>query len=130
MNQSPMLGAGFVSPLPYLNYDWLMMDEVASLPTLNQLRDYVHRELCKQDALEPSQTPLQQWLIMRSSRPCGLFFQISGPRQMRAYAVWAGEENRILFYDSNSLRYAEVKLSEAPDPASLADLISPTNKAS
>jgi hypothetical protein len=34
--------------------------------------------------------------------------------------VWAGEENRVLFYDSSGLRFAETRLSEAPDPVKLA----------
>ena len=35
-------------------------------------------------------------------------------------AVWAGEENRILFYENSGERFAEVSLSEAPDPMLLA----------
>jgi hypothetical protein len=38
---------------------------------------------------------------------------------MRNYAVWAGEENRILFYDNSGERFAEVRVSEAPDPLRL-----------
>jgi hypothetical protein len=39
---------------------------------------------------------------------------------VKTYAVWAGEEDRILFYDSNGQRFGEVRLSEAPDPRKLA----------
>jgi len=35
--------------------------------------------------------------------------------------VWAGEENRILFYDSSGLRFAEVRLSEGPDPLKMVE---------
>jgi hypothetical protein len=38
---------------------------------------------------------------------------------VKAYALWAGEEHRLLFYDSTGLRYAEVRLSESPDPIKL-----------
>jgi hypothetical protein len=34
--------------------------------------------------------------------------------------VWAGEEGRILCYNSSGVRFAEVRLSEAPDPRKLA----------
>ena len=34
--------------------------------------------------------------------------------------IWAGEENRILYYNCNGERVAETKLSEAPDPTALA----------
>lgn len=91
------------------------MDTVADLPTLDALRGHVLQMLCARDKLDPGQTPLHQAVITRSGRPCGLFFQIQGPRLVKAYAVWAGEENRILFYDSSGVRFAQTRLSEAPD---------------
>ena len=93
---------------------------VASLPTLEELRKHVLQTLCANDRLDPAQTPLRQSVILRRGKPCGLFFQAQGPRQLKTYAVWAGEENRILFYDCTGERFAEVKLSDAPDPANLA----------
>ena len=38
---------------------------------------------------------------------------------LRTYAVWAGDEDRILFYNAAGARFAEVHLSEAPDPRTL-----------
>ena len=96
------------------------MDTVVCLPTLDVLRDHVRTILCSHDQLDPAQTPLHQALITRSGRPCGLFFQVQGPRQVKTYAVWAGEEDRILFYDSTGQRFAQSRLSEAPDPLKLA----------
>jgi hypothetical protein len=93
---------------------------IVSLPTLEELRKYVLEELCLLDRLDPGQTPLYQGLVTRQGRPCGLFFQVQGPRQVKAYALWAGEENRIFFYDSKGLRLAEKKLSDGPDPLKLA----------
>jgi hypothetical protein len=91
-----------------------------SLPTLEKLRLHVHQTLCAHDQLDPKQTPLHQARIVRCGKPCGLFFQVQGPRLLKTYAVWAGEENRILFYDSTGLRFAEVKLCDGPDPLELA----------
>ena len=96
------------------------MDAVVSLPTLEELRRYVLDTLCSHDRLDPSQTPLRHALIQRRGRPCGLFFQAQGPRRLQTYAVWAGEEGRILFYDATGDRFAEARLSEAPDPRQLA----------
>jgi hypothetical protein len=96
------------------------MKEVACLPTLAALRRHVHEILCRHDLLDPQQAPLQQSLITRRDRPCGLFFQVEGPRLLRNYAVWAGEEHRILFYNSCGERVSETRLAEAPDPRSLA----------
>jgi hypothetical protein len=96
------------------------MNAVAALPSLDALRQHVLQVLCSHDQLDPAQTPLRQALIMRSGRPCGLFFQVQGPRLLKTYAVWAGEENRVLFYDSTGLRFGETRLSEGPDPLKLA----------
>ncbi len=93
---------------------------VASLPTLDELRSHVLHVLCANDRLDPAQTPLWQAVILRRGKPCGLFFQAQGPRQLKTYALWAGEENRILFYDCTGVRFAEHKLSDAPDPRKLA----------
>lgn len=96
------------------------MDTVASLPTLDELRQHVLRTLCAHDNLDPDQTPLHQALITRSKRPCGLFFQVQGPRLLKTYAVWATEEHRVLFYDSTGARFAVTRLSESPPAARLA----------
>jgi hypothetical protein len=92
------------------------MDPVASLPTLDALRQHVLTILCQHDQLDPTQTQLLQSVVTRSGRSCGLFFQVQGPRMVKAYAVWAGEEGRILFYDSHGRRFAQTRLSEGPDP--------------
>ena len=91
-----------------------------STPTFEALLAYVHCSLCQREKLDPEQTPLKQSVVRRSGRVCGLFFQVEGPRLLRGYAIWASDENRILFYDSAGERTAEVHLSEAPDPTRLA----------
>jgi hypothetical protein len=91
-----------------------------ALPTLDKLRRHVLHTLCAHDQLDPSQTPLHQSLIVRAGKPCGLWFQVQGPRMLKTYAVWAGQEDRILFYDSTGLRFAETRLSEGPDPLAVA----------
>jgi hypothetical protein len=96
------------------------MDTVACLPTLDGLRAHVLKVLCEHERLDLSQTPLHESVVTRSRRPCGLFFQVHGPRLVKAYAVWAGEEDRVLFYDSTGRRFAQTRLSDAPDPLRLA----------
>jgi hypothetical protein len=95
------------------------MKEVATLPTLNLLRVHVLHILCRTDCLDPAQTPLQQALITRRGRPCGLFFQVQGPRLLKNYAVWAGDENRVIYYNCNGERFAETRLMQGPDPRTL-----------
>jgi hypothetical protein len=93
---------------------------VVALPSIDELRQHVLRTLCAHDQLDPQQTPFFQGLVKRSGRPCGLFFQAQGPRQVRTYALWAGEEDRILFYDGTGQRFAETRLCDGPDPRRLA----------
>lgn len=100
--------------------DLRRMASVASLPTLDDLCRFVRETLCRHDGLDPSQTPLTHATLRRCGRPCGLFFQAQGPRLLRTYAVWAGEENRILFYDCKGVRFAETRLMDAPDPLKIA----------
>lgn len=92
--------------------------EVVSLPTLEGLCRYVSEVLCRHDQLDPEQTPLTRTVLVRSGRPCGLYFVSQGPRRVVSYAVWAGEEGRILFYDSHGQRFATARLGESPDPRS------------
>ncbi len=95
------------------------MQTTLALPTIPELRKHVLEVLCEHDQLDPYQTPLSQALITRSNRPCGLYFQVRGPRSLKTYAIWAGEEHRILFYSSTGERFAETRLSDSPDPSRL-----------
>src|SRR5262245_48529432 len=96
------------------------MDAVAALPTLDELRQHVLTVLCAKDNLDATQTPLHQATILRKGKPCGLFFQVQGPRLLKTFAVWTGEEHRILFYDSTGVRFAQTQLSDGPDTLKLA----------
>lgn len=93
---------------------------VLPLPTVEAIRDYVRSMLCRHEQLDSREAVLRQAKISRNGNGCGLMFQMSGPRLMRSYAVWAGAENRILFYDSSGVRFAETKITNGPDPAALA----------
>ena len=97
-----------------------MVEQLISLPTFEALRHYVHEMLCAHDQLAPAQTPLTQAVVQRSGRPCGLFFQVTGPRLLRNYAVWSLADRRIIFYDSTGARFAVARLQQSPDLASMA----------
>lgn len=84
---------------------------VRSLPGVDDLRKYVH-----ETSIDPQQAPLQHFRITRRDRLCGFYFQVNGPRSLKVHAIWAGDENRILFFDSTGTRYAETRLSESPEP--------------
>ena len=87
-----------------------------SLATLAALRRFVHETLCRRLDLDARYTPLQEFPLQRKGRMCGLFFQLRGPRLVKAYAVWSAEDNRILFHNARGERIAEAWLSDGPDP--------------
>jgi hypothetical protein len=72
---------------------------------MDALRRHVRQTLCARDGLDAGQTPLHEAVIRRAGLPCGLFFQVRGPRLLTGYAVWAGPERRILFYDAAGERF-------------------------
>ena len=91
------------------------MESVITLPDLDNIKQHIHEKLCLRENLDPNTTPLKINKITRSGKTCGLFFEIKGPRMVRCYALWAGDEERILFYDSAGQRFAETKVHEGPD---------------
>ncbi len=91
-----------------------MTPAVVACPGLDELAAFVHRVLCDKDALDPAQTPIFQTPLERAGRPCGLVFHVEGPRRLRGSALWAADDDRIIFYDSAGSRFHEVKLSESP----------------
>ena len=99
-----------------------MESSVVALPTAESLTRFVRDMLCSHDRLDPVQTPVFRTTITRRGRVCGQLFHVQGPRLLKTSAIWAGEEHRILFYDSTGARFGEVKLSEGPElaPASHA----------
>jgi hypothetical protein len=94
-----------------------MSEAVVALPTFDALAGFVHQALCQQDALDPDQAPLFRTPLTRAGRPCGVAFHVQGPRLLRTSAVWAADDDRIVFYDSTGQRVRAVRLSEAPDIA-------------
>ena len=92
---------------------------VIAAPTVATLEEYVQNRLCEHHRWEAVQTVVKRHLIRRSHQVCGLLILIEGPRAHKSHAIWAGLENRVIFYDTMGQRFAEVQLSEAPDPALL-----------
>lgn len=94
-------------------------ENVLPLRSVEEIREHVRRVLCERDRLDCAQVELRQAKLTRQGKPCGLMFQVNGPRLLRTYAVWAGEEDRILFYESTGSRFAETKLIDGPTPAEI-----------
>src|SRR2546426_673002 len=91
-----------------------MESSVVALTTPEALNRFVRDMLCSHDRLDPVQTPLYRATLTRRGCPCGMMFHVEGPRLLKTSAIWAGDEHRILFYNSTGARFSEVKLSEGP----------------
>lgn len=96
-----------------------MMESVVALPNRTDLRRFVRQVLSDHDRLDPSQCPFFEAVMTRSGRVRGLVFELQGPRLMRSRAIWSADEHRLLFYDTVGMRFADVQLSEEPDPAKI-----------
>ena len=92
-----------------------------ALFSLDELREYVHRTLCRRENLLAEQSPLGELPLMREGRNCGIQFIVQGPRAVRLSAIWASDLNVIYFYDARGERYLKVslryRLTKAADAA-------------
>jgi hypothetical protein len=91
-----------------------MADAVVACASFEELSEYVRQSLCEQDALDPNLTPFYRALVQRRGRPTGVVFHVEGPRMLRTSAVWAADDDRIVFYNSTGQRVRTVTLTEAP----------------
>lgn len=87
---------------------------------LEQLRGYVERTICAQNELEVGAFPLIERLLLRGGAPCGMYFCLHGPREVRLTAIWEMDRNTVLFYGSSGDRLAKVRLQPGLDPPTLA----------
>jgi hypothetical protein len=87
---------------------------VYSTTSLLDLEQFMLRELCEQEKLDIQQVKKQRSMMRQGSEITGLIVRVEGPRLMRSQAIWASQENRILFYNSAGQRFAVVKLADSP----------------
>ncbi len=91
-----------------------MLTRLQKMESLGDLRQYVHESLCEQNELERGAFPMTERILLRSGKPCGVYFCLHGPRSAKFSAIWETECNRILFYGSTGERLSKVQLVEAP----------------
>ena len=88
-----------------------MLNTTATLPTLDELRQYVHAQLCAKESLLEDQFITQEEPLLMRGSVCGRQFQLHGPRSIRLGAIWANDKNLIYFYDTQGERYLRVQLT-------------------
>ena len=91
-----------------------MVTSSAVIQTLDDLRIYVKNILCLESQLELEAFPLTERILIRSDRPCGLFFCLHGPREVKLTAIWETQRNTVLFYGQTGERFHKIQLVEAP----------------
>jgi hypothetical protein len=91
-----------------------------SIQTIDELRRFVQQTLCEKHVLDPKQFPMEEAILTRAGRPCGLYFCQNGPRLLRAHAVWDGLRDVVAFYDASGARFNTVWLTNGPKPEHLA----------
>ncbi|HEX3655936.1 MAG TPA: hypothetical protein VHV55_09025 [Pirellulales bacterium] len=91
-----------------------MSDRAESINSLDELSRYVHHTLCDRERLEPGAFAFSERILVRSGRPCGIFFRLRGPRAVQSTAIWDCDRNTVLFYDSSGQRFETVRLATTP----------------
>ena len=94
-----------------------MMPECVRLDNLDDLRHYVHSQLCHQNELEINAFRMTERILVRGDRPCGIYFCLHGPREVKVTAIWETDHNSILFYGETGERRARLSLHHAPQLA-------------
>ena len=92
-----------------------MFESTIRLANNYEIRKFVAETLSRFESLDPTQFPLEQRVLTRSGRPCGLYFSLHGPREVKLTAIWEAEGNTILFYGADGCRMQRIQLLEPPD---------------
>jgi hypothetical protein len=81
---------------------------------LADLRTFVYATLCGRDQLEPDNFRMSETVLLRAAKPCGMYFCLYGPRQVKYTAIWETDRNTILFYGPGGERFCRSQLIAAP----------------
>ena len=84
------------------------------LENLDDLREFVNETICYQEHLEIGAFQMTERILVRCGDPCGIYFCIHGPRQVKFTAIWETDGNTVLFYGSTGERTLKTQLTDAP----------------
>lgn len=84
------------------------------IQSMDELRQLVQETLCLRHSLDPSQFAMNEFLLRRRGRPCGVYFCQHGPRLMTAHAIWDADWHVLAFYDASGARFQKIVLSGGP----------------
>jgi len=84
------------------------------IDNLDDLREYVSATLCEHYELQTGAFQMTERMLLRSGKPCGIYFCLHGPRLTKFSAIWETDRNQILFYGAAGERFQKTQLIEAP----------------
>jgi len=96
--------------------------ETGTLRTLDDLREFIHNQLCEKENLLAEQFRLRELALMQGDKVLGLQFSVRGPRQILLGAIWTTDLNQVFFYDTRGERYLKLQLSQRiplPEPVEI-----------
>jgi hypothetical protein len=85
--------------------------EPDQIHTLDDLRLFVHKELCRKENLLEDQFTLRESAVKSRGKVCAVQFVLWGPRSLRLGAIWSCDSNIVYFYDSQGERYDKLLLT-------------------
>ena len=94
-----------------------MLDDSPRINDLDDLRIYIHETICQNNELEVNAFAMTERILVRSGKPCGLFFCVHGPRAVKLTAIWETDRNSVLFYSATGERVQRLRLTHAPQLA-------------
>lgn len=77
---------------------------------LETLRQQVRRRLAELGHLEEDAFPMTERIVVRSGKPCGIYFCLHGPRSVKLTAVLDMQQKNVLFYGSDGVRAEKMEL--------------------
>jgi hypothetical protein len=87
-----------------------MHTTVNDIHTLDELRQFIHKNLCEKENLLADQFTMTEVRLTCQNEPCGLHFSLRGPRNVRLGAIWAADRNVVYLYDAGGERYSKLRL--------------------
>jgi hypothetical protein len=99
-----------------------MLASCREIQSLDELREYVNETICEQEQFEIGAFTMSERIITRGGTPCGIYFCVHGPRQVKLSAIWETDRNTILFYGSGGERFHKTQLIDAPRLEEVEDL--------
>lgn len=92
-----------------------MVECQTRIHNLEDIRHYVTQTLSNIELLRPESSHLTTSILTRNNDPCGIYFCLHGPREIRLTAIWETDANTILFYGSRGERVQRTRLLAAPE---------------